>query len=467
MGQILIIDDENSIRSALIQFFQMNGFDVKDFNSANDAYDYILNQPDNIDLILTDLVMPGMSGKDLFSLIHKSYPYIPIIIMSGKATAEDAITLMKEGVFDFFIKPFENIDKLIVVAKKAIEWSKIKKDYELLKQSSKEKEFSNIIGRSKLIKNIFETIKQAAPTKATMLVLGETGTGKELIAEAIHKKSGRKGPLVKVNCSALTETLLESELFGHEKGSFTGAMKTKLGRFELANGGTIFLDEIGEISQTIQVKLLRVLQNKTFERVGGEKTISSDSRVVAATNKDLSKLVEQGKFREDLYWRLNVIQLRIPSLKERKEDIPLLIKHFIDKYSTENDIKIDGISPQAIKILTSYDWKGNVRELQNCIENMVVLCRKDFLDSDDIPKYIFDEIKHIPDFILSSEIGANENFLKVKFGTTLDNLEKKYIHFILSQTKNKAKTARILGIGRKTLYNKLRKYELEFENDLN
>lgn len=462
MGKVLIVDDEATIREALKQFYLMQGFDAHTYEDGTIAWDIIKQKSDGIDLVLTDLVMPGMDGKTLFYNIKKEFPFIPVIIMSGKATVEDAITLMKEGVFDFFIKPFDNIDKLILVSKKAIEWSQIKKENEKLKMFSKKEEaFNKIIGKSKVMKDIFDTVIQIAPTKATVLIYGETGTGKELIAEAIHENSGRIGQLVKVNCAALTETLLESELFGHEKGAFTGAIKTKLGRFELANEGTLFLDEIAEISPTIQVKLLRVLQTKSFERVGGEKPINVDVRIIAATNKDLLQLVKEGKFREDLYWRLNVIQIKLPPLRDRKEDIPLLIRHFIDKFSKENNLNVNGITPKALKILLTYPWPGNVRELENCIENMVVMCRNDILDVEDIPSYIVSEIKNVPDFIFSEEIGLKEDFLQVKFGTPLDELEKQYILFTLNKTKNKAKTAKLLGIGRKTLYNKLERYGLD------
>jgi len=465
MGKIILIDDDQGIRSALKRFIQLNGYQCMDFDNGLSGYEFIKEQSEDIDCVISDLVMPKMDGQTLFHHLREEFPYIPVIIMSGKATVEDAISLMKEGVFDFFIKPFENIDKLILVIKKAVDWTTVKKEYEKLKlASSKGIVYEKIIGRSKKMKDIFDTITQIASTKATILILGETGTGKELITEAIHNKSGRTGQLVKVNCSALTETLLESELFGHEKGAFTGAIKTKLGRFELADKGTLFLDEIGEIPASIQVKLLRVLQTKQFERVGGEKTITVDVRVIAATNRDLMELVRQGKFREDLYWRLNVIQILLPPLRERKEDIPLLIKHFIDKYSRENNLKITGITPQCLNILVSYHWLGNVRELENAIENMIVMNQDNILDTDDIPSYIMNEIKKMPDFVLSDEIGIKDNYLQVKLGTPLEMLEKKYIEFTLEKIKNKAKAARVLGIGRKTLYNKLERYEISAED---
>jgi|YNPMSStandDraft_2_1061718.scaffolds.fasta_scaffold00007_6 DNA-binding NtrC family response regulator len=458
---IILIDDEYNIRSALKRFIELNGLKVNDFENGAKALEFIEENSSEIDCIITDLVMPELDGRKLFNIIKTQYPFIPVIIISGKATVEDAVNLMKEGVYDFFIKPFENIDKIIVVIKKAIEWSKFKKDYEILKQSSlKTSHFENIIGRSKKMLDIFETVNQIAPTKATVLIYGETGTGKELIAEAIHKKSGREGQLVKVNCSALTETLLESELFGHEKGAFTGAIRTKPGKFELADRGTIFLDEIGEISPAIQVKLLRILQHKEFERVGGEKPIKVDVRIIAATNKDLNELVKQGKFRDDLYWRLNVIRIVMPPLRERKEDIPLLVKYFIDKFSKENNKNIVSITPAALNILVSYSWPGNVRELENTIENMIVMSRNNVLDIDDIPSYIMSQVSKIPDFVTSDITGSKEKYLQVKLGTPLEELEKKYIEFTLSKIKNKAKVARILGIGRKTLYNKLERYGL-------
>ncbi|MCX8057862.1 MAG: sigma-54 dependent transcriptional regulator, partial [Spirochaetes bacterium] len=449
---VVLIDDELNIRMALKRLIELNGLQVVDFENGAKALEYIEENEDIVECIITDLVMPELNGKELFNIIKSKYPSIPVIIISGKATVEDAINLMKEGVYDFFIKPFENIDKIVVVIKKAIDFAKFKKDYELLKTSFLKTAFSDkIIGRSKKMLDIFETVSQIAPTKATVLIYGETGTGKELIAEAIHEKSGRQGELIKVNCSALTETLLESELFGHEKGAFTGAIRTKPGRFELADKGTIFLDEIGEISPSIQIKLLRILQHKEFERVGGEKPIKVDVRIIAATNKDLQELVKAGKFRDDLYWRLNVIKITLPPLRERKDDIPLLIKHFIDKFSKENSKNISSISPSALNILVSYSWPGNVRELENTIENMIVMSRDDILDIDDIPSYIKSEVKTIPDFVTSDEIGSKEKYLQVKIGTPLEELEKKYIEFTLSKIKNKAKVARMLGIGRKTL----------------
>ncbi len=461
MGFIVIVDDELSIADALSRLFQMHGLEVTTFQNAANAWQYIDEHIDNIDLVITDLVMPEMSGQQLFQKIKNSYPYLPVIVMSGKATASDAVELMKEGVYDFFIKPFENIDKIVLIVKKAIELKEIKKENISLKSKLSESiAFQKIIGKSKKMVEIYETVTQVAPTKASVLITGETGTGKEEIAEAIHKLSGRKGQLVKVNCAALTETLLESELFGHEKGAFTGAIKTRLGRFELANEGTIFLDEIGEVSQNIQVKLLRVLQHKQFERVGGEQPITVDVRIISATNKNLAEKIKEGTFREDLYFRLNVINIHMPPLRERVEDIPLLVKHFIDRFSKEHSKEIVGITPRALRVLMAYSWSGNVRELMNVIENMVILSRDEILDVVHIPSYIMDEISKKPEFSLSD---GNQDYetIKIKLGTPLEDIEKIYITQLLQKYKNKAKVAQISGIGRKTLYNKLKKWGMD------
>lgn len=464
MGQIVIIDDEYSIADALARFFQMNGFSVSTFQNPNLAINFIDQNIDKVDLVLTDLVMPEMSGQQVFQKIKTEYPYLPVIVISGKATASDAVTMMKEGVYDFFIKPFDNIDKIILVAKKAIEWKEIKKEnLDLKYKLSESTVFQRLIGRSKKMLQIYELVQQVAPTKASVLITGETGTGKEEIAEAIHKLSQRTGKIIKVNCAALTETLLESELFGHEKGAFTGAIKTKLGRFELADGGTIFLDEIGEVSQNIQVKLLRVLQTKQFERVGGEQPITVDVRIIAATNKDLLEKIKEGSFREDLYFRLNVIHIVMPPLRERSEDIPLLVKYFIDRFSKEHQRQIEGITPKALKFLMAYSWPGNVRELMNVIENMVILTKENILDTQHIPANIFQEVTKRADFIINDE--PEEDLLKIKAGIPLEEVEKTYLLYLLEKYKNKAKVAQITQIGRKTLYNKLEKWGIPLDKN--
>ncbi len=464
MGQIVIIDDEYAIADALARFFQMNGFSVSTFQNPNLAINFIDQNIDKVDLVLTDLVMPEMSGQQVFQKIKTEYPYLPVIVISGKATASDAVTMMKEGVYDFFIKPFDNIDKIILVAKKAIEWKEIKKEnLDLKYKLSESTVFQRLIGRSKKMLQIYELVQQVAPTKASVLITGETGTGKEEIAEAIHKLSQRTGKIIKVNCAALTETLLESELFGHEKGAFTGAIKTKLGRFELADGGTIFLDEIGEVSQNIQVKLLRVLQTKQFERVGGEQPITVDVRIIAATNKDLLEKIKEGSFREDLYFRLNVIHIVMPPLRERSEDIPLLVKYFIDRFSKEHQRQIEGITPKALKFLMAYSWPGNVRELMNVIENMVILTKENILDTQHIPSNIFQEVTKRADFIINDE--PEEDLLKIKAGIPLEEVEKTYLLYLLEKYKNKAKVAQITQIGRKTLYNKLEKWGIPLDKN--
>jgi DNA-binding NtrC family response regulator len=364
-------------------------------------------------------------------------------MLTGHGTVETAVAAMRNGAYDFLTKPV-NLDRLSLLVKRALQNRELViKHRRMEEELEHRKQFETIIGTSALMRRVFDTISRVAPSKASVLITGESGVGKELVADAIHALSPRKGkPLIKVHCAALSASLLESELFGHEKGSFTGAAARRRGRFELANEGTLFLDEIGEIDQNIQIKLLRVLQEKQFERVGGEETIETDVRIVAATNKDLKAEIDKGNFREDLYFRLNVINILVPPLRERKEDMPLLITSFLKEFAVENNKPIEGIDERARAAIYAYDWPGNVRELQNCMESAVVMAKGPVITEDDLPPTV--------------RTKADEGWIRIPLGTALEEAEKIIIRDTLSFLKgNKSKTAEVLAIGRKTLHRKL------------
>jgi DNA-binding NtrC family response regulator len=386
--------------------------------------------------------MPGMGGEELQKKINAESPGLPVIILTGHGTVETAVAAMRNGAYDFITKP-PNIDRLAMLVKRALGNRELAlKNRDLEEEISKNRQFRTMIGTSAAMRNVFDMISRVAPAKASVLVTGESGVGKELVADAIHELSPRKGkPLVKVHCAALSASLLESELFGHEKGAFTGAVSRKRGRFELANEGTLFLDEIGEIDQSVQIKLLRVLQERKFERVGGEETVEADVRIIAATNRDLKAEVEKGAFREDLYFRLNVVNITVPPLRERKDDIPLMLNSFVKEFAEENGKSISGIDEKARAILYRYDWPGNVRELRNCIESAVVMAKGEVIAEDDLPPS------------LRENSGGT---ISVPIGVSLDEAEKIVIRDTLAHFNgNKNKTAAALGIGRKTLYRKL------------
>ncbi|TAH47821.1 MAG: sigma-54-dependent Fis family transcriptional regulator, partial [Treponema sp.] len=400
----------------------------------------------DIDLVITDLRMPGMSGEEVLKKVTSETPGVPVIVLTGHGTVESAVDAMRAGAYDFLTKPL-NLDRLSLLVKRALQSRElILQHRELEREVENRKSFEHIIGKSPAMMKVFEVLKRVAPTKASVLITGESGVGKELIADALHNLSPRKdNPFVKVHCAALAESLLESELFGHEKGSFTGAVSRKRGRFELAHSGTIFLDEIGEIDQTVQIKILRVLQEKKFERVGGEDTLEVDVRVVTATNRDLEKEIAEGRFREDLYYRLNVVRIHVPPLRERKDDLPLMITSFVHEFAEENGKKIEGMDPKARSALYAYDWPGNVRQLRNCIESAVVMTSGTVITLDDLPPSI--------------RSGAEVPSLLIPVGVTMAEAEKQVILQTLSANSgNKSKTAEILGIGRKTLHRKLDEY---------
>jgi DNA-binding NtrC family response regulator len=435
------VDDEKNIREGLAAALEMDGYTTVCAASGEEGW--TLFGKGDIDLVITDLRMPGMDGEELMRRILAESPGVPVIILTGHGTVETAVSAMREGAWDFLTKPV-NLDRLSLLVKRALENREL-----ILRQRAMEADLErnrlsgSMIGKSSVMRKVFDTISRAAPTKASILITGESGVGKELVADAIHELSPRKGkPLVKVNCAALSAGILESELFGHEKGAFTGAVSRRRGRFELANEGTLFLDEIGEIDQNIQVKLLRVLQEREFERVGGEETIETDVRVIAATNKDLKAEIEKGNFREDLYFRLNVVNIDVPPLRERKDDIPVLAASFLKKFAAENGKTIEGIHEKAYSRLCAYGWPGNIRELQNCIESAVVMCRKDLITEEDLPPAL-------------QSLG-DEGWVRIPLDISLEEAEQLIINAAVSYHKgNKSKAAEALGIGRKTLHRKL------------
>ncbi len=451
MSVILVVDDEKNIRMGLSEAIRDDGFEVLEAENGKEAWSLI--NRNNVDLVLTDLRMPEMTGEELIKKIRSSFVNLPIIVLTGHGTIENAVEIMKYGGIDFYTKPIDT-DKLLLVIRKSIRNTVLEeqnralsKELEKLRKTQK---YPSIIGSSDKIEKLMETVKMVAPTKTTVLIEGESGTGKELIADALHAYSNRSDkPFVKVNCASLSSSLLESELFGHEKGAFTGAVKETRGRFELASGGTIFLDEIGEIDESTQIKLLRVLENREITRVGGEKTIPVDVRVICATNKDLKKRVEEGLFREDFYFRLAVVTLSVPPLRERKEDIELLSLYYMKKFSEENGKKIDGLSLSARKALYSYQWPGNIRELRNAMESGVVLCKGRTIELEDLPSQLRDAG------------GEAESTLTLTLPVTLSDAEKKIIIETLSYCRgNKSRASEMLDIGRKTLHRKLSEWKM-------
>ena len=448
---VLIIDDEENIRNGLAANFELEDYEVKTAANGKDGLDLVAKG--DIDLVITDLRMDGISGEEVVKRVTTETPGIPVIVLTGHGSIDAAVEAMKSGAYDFLTKPL-NLDQLNLIVKRALENRELSLQHKLLKEEIESSAcLEQMIGRSAEMQKVFSMIKKVAPAKASVLITGESGVGKELVANAIHNLSGRKDKaFIKVHCAALSESLLESELFGHEKGAYTGADSMQKGRFELAHGGTIFLDEIGEINQNVQIKILRVLQEKTFERVGGEKSISVDVRIVAATNKNLEEEVKAGRFREDLYYRLNVVHLKVPSLKERKDDLPLLIDSFIKKFAAENEKEIIGIDSKAKAALLKYDWPGNIRQLQNCIESSVIMSNGKQIKLEDLP--------------LSVSEYTGQEAISIPMGISLEDAEKIIIMQNLSANKgNKSKTADILGIGRKTLHRKLNEYGLELSDD--
>jgi len=440
--KLLVVDDEAIIRDSLRDWLSDVGHQVLTAENGPQALEIIEKEKPGI--IIADLVMPGMDGIELLNRAKEISPSIEVIIITAYGSIPTAITAMREGAYDYIEKPFcpERAELLI---EKLVEHQGLIEENLSLQQKLEERyRFENIIAKSPKMQQVIEIIKVVGKSNATVLITGDTGTGKELVARAIHSQSHRRGkPLVAVSCAALPESLLESELFGHEKGSFTGAYTQKKGKFEVANRSTLFLDEIGEMSANIQVHLLRVLEEKEFTRVGGNELVKVDVRVISATNKDIKKAVANGQFREDLYYRLNVVNIELPPLRERKEDILLLAQHFLKKFAVENQKGITGFSPEATDFLLRYEWPGNVRELENAIERAVILAQNPFIEVVDL---------------------RQENLLlahSAPLGKDLGEVEKNHILNILNETGgNHSEAARILGISRMTLYNKIRAYGL-------
>jgi two-component system response regulator AtoC len=444
---ILIVDDERNTRDGLQRALQ-DRYDVVLAEDSQKALETLESTP--VDVLLTDLKMPGMDGIGLLRRAMSLTNPPVCIMMTAYGSIENAVQAMQAGAHHYVTKPV-NLDELELVIQRALNSRRIEaENVNLRAQIDNKFGLENIIGESPAMRQVFETVQQVAPTRTTVLITGETGTGKELIAKAVHNLSPRKnGPFIAVHAAALPSTLLESELFGHEKGAFTGAVERRIGRFELADGGTMFLDEVGELEPLMQVKLLRVLEERAFERVGGAKTLQVDVRLVAATNRDLKKLVNEGKFRDDLFYRLSVVAVNLPPLRERRDDIPLLVKTFLDEFNRENGKQVCELTPETLNLLLAYDWPGNVRELRNVIEQMVVLARADRLTVRDVPPPVRD--------------GADLTKISVvRAGMTVEEAERQLIAQALKETDgNRTKAAQKIGISRRTLHRKLKEYGLE------
>ena len=457
-SRILIIDDEASIRSILSTLLKTNGYHVQAADSGESGLDvYAQFKPA---VILLDLKMPGIDGMEVMEVLDKRLNAdCKTIIMTAHGEVRSAVEAMKKGAFDYLQKPFDN-DELLAIISRAVEMVTLKRRVrELEDQLEETYRFENIVGVSDKMKSTFALMHRFAGTDGTVLVYGESGTGKELIVRAIHQAGNRKsGPFVVVNCGAIPSNLIESEFFGHEAGSFTDAKELRIGKFESADGGTLFLDEIGELTLEAQVKLLRVIEEGTFSRVGSNEPIAVDVRVMAATNRDLAKMVEEGNFREDLYWRLNVLSLNICPLRQRKEDIPLLVERFLERYAAPLGIKQPNVSEKAVELLMAYEWPGNVRELQNCIYSAITIAGGPTIEPADLPRRIYSD----SEFSEVTGIVAGQISLAETAAQATAKAERQAISNALSETGgNREKAAELLGIGRKTLYRKLRHYGIE------
>jgi two-component system response regulator HydG len=445
---ILVVDDEESHRMMLRAHLEEDGFEVVEASDGHEAVQRVENR--FFDLVLIDIRMPKMDGMEALRQIKHFNPSIPVIMMTAYGSIDSAVETLKSGAEDYLTKPLD-MDELLIKVHRSLRFRQLEEENLLHRERLGTRfDFSSIIGKSPRMKELFEMLSMVAPTDATVLLLGESGTGKEIVANAIHQNSQRmEMPYVKVSCAALPETLLESELFGHERGAFTGAMSKKKGRFELADSGTIFLDEIGEMSLLTQTKILRVIQEMEFESVGGTKTIQVDVRIITATNKDLDEEVRKGRFREDLYYRLNVVPITIPPLRERKEDIPILAEHFLRIYREKNRRTITGFEPRVMDAFIRYPWPGNVRELENIVERTVIMCRRDMISTHDLP----------PTITGSQQQEGESEFIS---GPKLEDVEREAIVRTLRHTGgNRTRTAIVLGITRKTLQNKIKGYGIK------
>lgn len=444
--RVLVVEDELIMRETIVTYLEENHFRVESVMRGEDAVNLV--RENGFSLVVVDLKLPGIDGIEVLRRIRIIDPNLPVVMMTAYATVENAVTAIKEGAYDYLVKPF-NLEELGFIIQKIAEHQRlVAENIKLREQLRKRYGPKNIIGNSQAMRRIFELIESVADSSATVLIQGESGTGKELIARAIHYAGARRDkPFITMNCSAIPETLLESELFGYEKGAFTGATKSKIGRLEMAADGTLFLDEIGEMSLEAQVDLLRVLQEREFRRVGGAELIRMDARVIASTNRNLEELVKVGKFRQDLFYRLNVVPIHIPPLRERREDIPFLVRHFIEKHRQEARRAVTGVADETMDLLLRYDWPGNVRELENAIERALVLGRGSQIEPADLPEALQQLVLET-----NRPVGGN---------LSLAEIERLHILAVLERTKwNLAETARILGIARVTLYNKIARFGL-------
>jgi DNA-binding NtrC family response regulator len=451
---ILIVDDEPLIRQSLYEILRIAGYSVQMASCGEDALKALQKIP--ADILVTDLKLPKMSGLELLSEVKKDFPKLEVIVMTGYGSIESAVEAMKKGAYDYITKPI-NDNEIKMIINKIVEKKQILEENETLKQiiaKEHRASFCGMIGHSEKMQSVYHIIDSVASTNATILITGESGTGKGLVAKAIHESDVNRKckPFIEVSCGALSETLLESELFGHVKGSFTGAIKDKEGRFEYANGGTIFLDEIDAFSPSLQVKLLRILQDNVFERVGENVTRKTDARIIVATNRQLTELVAKGEFREDLYYRVNVISIQMPPLRERKDDIEAIVKHFMAKYSQINKKKVIGLSPDVKNLFLEYHWPGNVRELENAIEGAVIMAKSEIIQKADMPNHTK----------FQSNINVRPTSDDKSLKKIVEQPEKEYIISILKECNwNRNKAAEALGVNRTTLYNKMKKYKIE------
>jgi DNA-binding NtrC family response regulator len=444
-ARVLVVDDDAGTREVFGELLQRWGYEVEQTSDGHDALK--LTSELHPDVIISDLVMPKLDGLALARALREESPETPLIIITGKGTIDAAVEAVREGVFDFVEKPLDPA-RLKVILQRALEKRHIEHEMQVLRRRLGQVDAGvGLIGQSPAMRRVMDLVEKVAPSKASVVITGQSGTGKEMVARAIHQLSPRRDkPFIAINCSAIPAGLMESEMFGHERGAFTGADQRRLGAWELADGGTLFLDEVAEIPIDLQAKFLRVLEDERVRRLGGKSEISVDVRVISATNRDLKDEIKTGRFREDLYFRLNVFQIPLAPLKERRDDIPLLVQHFIDRFSREGGKKLLGVSPQSMKFLCDYAWPGNIRELRNTLERAVILCGGGVID-----------VEHLP---AELSVGGGESaYLKLPFGLPLREVEKEYILSSLGRMQNnKARTAQALGISEKTLYNKLYRY---------
>jgi DNA-binding NtrC family response regulator len=446
--RVLIVDDEADSRDALAELTQRWSYDVQTASDGTEALRRAIEW--HPDVILTDLVMPGMDGLWLLRALRTELPDCPVVLLTGRGTIQNAVQAIKEGAYDFIEKPLE-VPRLRIVLERALEKKETMREVQLLRRRlAALAPGTDMIGAGPAMQRVAELVQKVAPSNASVVITGESGTGKEVVARAIHNLSPRKDkPFVALNCSAIPATLIESELFGYERGAFTGAEQRRLGNFELAHNGTLFLDEVGELPLEIQAKFLRVLEERKIRRLGGRGEVEVDVRVLCATNRDLKEEIRRGRFREDLYFRLHVFTIALPTLKERREDIPVLVNHFIEKYNAETGKRVQGVSAGALEVLRGYAWPGNIRELRNTVERAMILAEGDVIGEEHLP----------PDMIGTRPEAAT---LRVPLGIPLDKIEKEYILASLQRNGgNKARTAELLGISEKTLYNKLNRYAAE------